>query len=162
MQQNFGPSYFYQSGGALIALQLQTGSYHYFALFYRTKQIKATLYWLSCTLWGMSCACALTLPDLIVLEQFSLGTRPHKSRMHKFRLKKLPRAATNWNVPDVSIPILDYTELHSPTPFHQRAAITHPAWARGTQNGYKIGWGLPDRMVTTDCGRLDDHSSRTS
>ena len=37
-RQNIGPSYFEQSGGALIALQLQTGSYHsdYFAVFYRT------------------------------------------------------------------------------------------------------------------------------
>ena len=61
---HFGPRYFQQSGGALIALQLQTGSYHYFALL-----VEHVLTYVPC--W-------------ILLQQFSLWTRPHKSRTHDY------------------------------------------------------------------------------
>ena len=52
----FGPSYFQQSGGALIALT------------------------------DRKCyACAVTyVPCRILLQQFSLGMRPHKSGMHNY------------------------------------------------------------------------------
>ena len=132
--QNFGPSYFQQSGGAHIALQLQTGSYHLLSCLARNlkfdkmlrkhldflqhpffvvlqlRPIKGSyvgwnylraifrpniLFWKgnNTTWWGSpgrsgslailnisdNYVCALTyVPCQILLQQFSLGTRPHK------------------------------------------------------------------------------------
>ena len=52
------------------ALKLQTGSYHYFALLEYVSFLHAQL--------------RSYVPCRILLEQFSLGTRPHKSRTHNY------------------------------------------------------------------------------